>query len=73
MHDLAVNTDKGTFHSLKWLTIMQGVVHPLNEFILSLQEDNPGLMAPFPHSHLLCSDLRFGAEREKSNVKTPCV
>lgn len=38
-------------------------------FTLSLQEDNPGLMASFLHFYLLCSHLKSGGQRERSDEK----
>lgn len=66
-NDLAVNTGKGTFHSLVRYRVQSKSV-----FILSQQEDNLGLMTAFLHSYLLYSDLRSGTQREESDMKT-CV
>lgn len=66
-NDLTVNIGKGTFHSL-----VRDRVQSKSVFILSQQEDNPGLMASFLHSYLFYSDLRSGTQREDSDMKT-CV
>lgn len=65
--DLAVNTGKGTFHSLVRYRVQSKSVS-----ILSQQEDNPGQMASFLHSYLFYSDMRSGTQRGESDMKT-CV
>lgn len=42
---------------------------PKSVFTLSLQEDNPGLMASFLRSYLLHNHLKSGGQREESDEK----